>query len=401
MEIRPTTTIEEYSAAVGTIGHYFGGWPANLEAAERFARNLPLERMHAAFDGDRVIGGAGALPFELTVPGGQVRCGGVTVVGVQPTDRRRGVLTKMMRVQLDDIRGRGEPLAALWASEEAIYRRFGYGLASLGCEMALPRGYQSLRLPPDPAASVRLISLDEAREIVPPIYDLVRLRTPGMFARTADWWETRVLHDPPDQREDGAAKNVAVLALDGQPVGYALYRVKSKWAGGQNVGSVTVVEAMATTAELELWRFLLGLDWIETYRASHLPPDHPLLHGLTFPRRMQLRLGDQLWLRLVDVGAALSARSYATEDALVLELADEFLPQNAGRWRIAGGAAERTDDEPDLALEVQELASLYLGGFGASELVRAGLVRELHEGAAARADALFATPRKPWTPEIF
>jgi len=400
MEVRPTTTIEEFADAVGSIGHYFGGWP-DLEGAERFSRNLPLERMHAAFDGERVVGGAGALPFELTVPGGPVRCGGVTVVGVKPTDRRRGVLTQMMRAQLEDIRERGEPLAALWASEEAIYRRFGYGLASLGCDMTLQRGFQGLRVPPDPAASVRLVSLEEAKQLVPPIYDDVRLRTPGMYARTPTWWETRILDDPLDRREDGAAKNVAILDLDGEPVGYALYRVISKWDAGQNVGHVRILEAMASAAELELWRYLLGLDWVGTFRASHLPPDHPLLHGLVYPRRLGLRIGDQLWIRLVDVGAALSARSYAGDGPLVLEVGDEFLPENAGRWRIGGGSAERTDDEADLALDVQELASLYLGGFGASELLRAGLVRELREDAAARADALFATPRKPWTPEIF
>ena len=357
--------------------------------------------MHAAFDGERVVGGAGAFPFELTVPGGQLGCGGVTVVGVYPTHRRRGVLTSMMRAQLEDIRDRGEPLAALWASEEPIYRRFGYGLASLGCEMALQRGYHGLRVPPNPAASVRLVSLEEAKELLPPIYDRIRLATPGMYARTPAWWEGRILDDPPDRREDGSAKNAALLELDGTPAGYALYRVISKWEAGQNVGHVRVLEAMAEEAELELWRFLFGLDWVETFRGGHLPTDHPLLHGLTYPRRLRLRIGDQLWLRLVDVGAALSARSYAGADTLVLDVSDDFLPENAGRWRIASGTAERTDESPDLALGVVELASLYLGGFTATELTRAGLVRELTEGAAARANRLFATPRKPWTPEIF
>lgn len=307
----------------------------------------------------------------------------------------------MMRAQLEDIRDRGEPLAALWASEEAIYRRYGYGLASLGCEMSLQRGYQGLRVAPNPAASVRLVSLEDSKELVPPVYDRVRLRTPGMYARTQTWWETRILDDPPDRREDGAAKNVALLELDGEPVGYALYRVISKWDAGGKVGHLRVLEAMAEQAELELWRFLLGLDWVETFRGAHLPIDHPLQHALIYPRRLKLRIGDQLWIRLVDVGAALAARSYASAEPLVLELTDEFLPENAGRWRIADGSAERTEADADLALDVQELASLYLGGFGASELVRAGLVRELQEGAAGRADALFATPRKPWTPEIF
>jgi predicted acetyltransferase len=218
VEVRATKTIEEFTGAVGAIGHYFGGWP-DQEGAERFSRNLPFERMHAAFDGDRIVGGAGAFPFELTIPGGQLGCGGVTVVGVYPTHRRRGVLTSLMRTQLEDIRDRGEPLAALWASEEAIYRRFGYGLASLGCELALQRGYHGLRVPQHPDAVVRLVSLEEAKELVPPVYDRVRLRTPGMYARTPTWWETRILDDPPDRREDGAAKNVALLELDGKPVG--------------------------------------------------------------------------------------------------------------------------------------------------------------------------------------
>ena len=402
IDIRPTEDLAEFGRAIGVIGHYFGGWPADDAAAERFARNLPFERVHAAFDGEAVVGGAGAFPFQLTVPGGPVACAGVTVVGVLPTHRRRGILNALMREQLEDVRRRGEPIAALWASEEGIYRRYGYGMAALGAEMTLPRGYHALRPPADPDATVRLVSLEEARELVPPIYDRARLRTPGMYERSATWWESRQLDDPPDRREDGAAKNVAVLEYDGRPAAYALYRVVSKWEAAANVGHVRVLEAMGDDrAELELWRYLLGVDWISTFRADHLPVDHPLVHALVNPRRAVLRLYDTLFVRLVDVGAALSARSYAGEEPLVLEVADAFLPDNAGRWRIAGGVAERTGDEADLALDVNEVGSLYLGGFGASELVRAGLVRELREGAAARADLLFATPRKPWCPEIF
>ena len=211
-----------------------------------------------------------------------------------------------------------------------------------------------------------------------------------------------MLHDPPDRRENGAVMNAAIVELDGTPAAYALYRVISKWEGAANVGHVRVIEAMGDDrAEVELWRFLLGVDWVATFRANHLPIDHPLLHQLVYPRRALLRVYDTLFIRLVDVGAALSARSYASAEPLVLEVADAFMPENAGRWRIADGSAERTEDDADLELDVNEAASLYLGGFTASELVRAGTVRELRDGAAARADALFATPRKPWCPEIF
>jgi predicted acetyltransferase len=396
--------LEEFKRAVGAIGHYFGGWPTDDESAQRFSANLPFERMHAALDGDRIVGGAGAFPFELTVPGGPVRCGGVTVVGVLPTHRRRGVLTAMMRAQLEDIRERGEPIAALWASEEVIYRRYGYGLASLSGEMALPSGYAGLREPPDERATVRLVPLAESKDVIAPIYDRARLRRPGMISRSDAWWETRHLLDPPERRQGGGEKNVVVLELDGEPAGYAQYRIHVRFEAGASAGHVDVIEAIADgpLAMRELWRVLLDMDWKATLKAYLLPIDHPLVHQLAYPRRMQLRVGDGLWIRLVEVGAALSARAYADADPVVVELEDAFLPENSGRWRIAAGGSERTEDEPDVALGVGELASVYLGGFDFGELARAGVVRELNDGAAARADALFETGTpKPWCPEIF
>jgi predicted acetyltransferase len=404
VDVRPVRDLQEFKRAVGAIGHYFGGWPADDEAAERFSANLPFERMHAALDGDRIVGGAGAFPFELTVPGGTVRCGGVTVVGVLPTHRRRGILTAMMRAQLDDVRERGEPIAALWASEEVIYRRFGYGLASLSCEIGVPSGYTALREPADESAAARLVPLDAAKDLIAPIYDHVRARTPGMFARTDTWWETRNLPDPPDRRQGGGEKNVLLLELGGEPAGYALYRMHTKFEEGAAAGHVDVIEALADgpVATRELWRVLLDMDWKATLKAYLLPVDHALLHQLRYPRRMRMRVGDGLWVRLVDVGAALSVRAYGAAGPIVVEVEDAFLPENAGRWRIADGAAERTDGDADLACDVGELGAVYLGGFTFGELVRAGTVRELTAGGAARADAVFRTDTpKPWCPEIF
>ena len=225
-----------------------------------------------------------------------------------------------------------------------------------------------------------------------------------MFERTTDWWELRNLADPADRREGGGVENALILELDGDPAGYALYRFHMKFDDGSATGHVEVIEALADgpVATRELWRILLDMDWKATLKADLLPIDHPLQHQLSYPRRMRMRIGDGLWVRLVDVGAALSARAYGGEGPVVLEVEDSFLPENAGRWRIAGGAAERTEDDADLALDVGELGSAYLGGFTFAELVRAGVVRELKEGGAARADALFTTGSpKPWCPEIF
>jgi predicted acetyltransferase len=399
--VRLTSDIEEFQAAVGSIGHYFGGWP-DREGAERFARNLPIDRMHAAFDDGTIVGGGGTIPFTLTVPGGEVACAGVTVVGVLPTHRRRGVLSSLMRTQLDDVHARGEPIAALWASEEAIYGRYGYGLASLAGEMQLARTHAVLRDGTQANSSVQLLSDEEARTRLPPIYERVRAATPGMFTRTADWWETRQTADPPERRGGAGEKNYALLQVDGEDAGYALYRLKMSWEAGSSTGSVEVIEAMADSpvATRELWRFLLGLDWVATVKAFLLPVDHPLFHLLVYPRRMQFRVADGLWVRLVDVEAALAGRSYAGEGSTGFELVDEFCPWNAGTWTVSAEGVER-GGEPELRLDVQALASVYLGGFTFTELARALHVEELSEGALARADALFTTALRPWCPEIF
>ncbi len=401
--VRPCRDLDEFHLAVGSIGHYFGGWP-DREEAERFARNLPVERMHAAFDGETIVGGGGALPFTMTVPGGELPCAGVTVVGVLPTHRRRGVLSTLMRALTDDGRERGEPIAALWASEEPIYGRFGYGVASLAGEMELARTHAALRDGGGAATgSVRLLGEDEARDRIPPIYERVRVATPGMYARTADWWETRRLTDPPDQRRGAGAKNYALLEHDGRDAGYAIYRLRMGFEAGSSTGSLEVMEALADTPEstLELWRFLLGLDWVATVKASLLPIDHPLFHLLAYPRRMRFRVGDGLWIRLVDVERALAGRTYAGEGSIAFELADEFCPWNGGVWSVSASGVERGDAEPELRLDAQALASVYLGGFTFTELARALRVEELAGGALARADALFATALRPWCPEIF
>ena len=225
-----------------------------------------------------------------------------------------------------------------------------------------------------------------------------------MFDRTEAWWELRNLSDPPERRQGGGEKNVLLLELGGEPAGYALYRVFSSFEYGSSNGRVEVIEALAdgAVATRELWRVLLDMDWLATLKAFLLPIDHPLLQQLRYPRRLQMRIGDGLWVRLVDVGAALSARAYGGEGSVVFEVEDAFLPENTGRWKLAAGKAERTDEAADLALDVRELGAAYLGGFTFGELLRAGFVREVTEGSAARADALFLTSSpKPWCPEIF
>src|SRR5918998_988264 len=160
-QVKPTADFDEFAQAILAIGQYFGMEPTE-ERLQRFSRNLPLERMHAARDDGRIVGGAGPFPSELTAPGKTVAAAGVTVVGTYPTHRRRGVLRTLMRAQLDDVHERGEPVAVLWASEETIYGRFGYGMASLAGEMSLPTEYAAFARPFEAAGRVRLVDGAEA-----------------------------------------------------------------------------------------------------------------------------------------------------------------------------------------------------------------------------------------------
>jgi len=399
--VRETRNLEEFGQAVFAIGQYFGLDPTE-ERMERFSKNLPIERMHAVWEDGKIVGGGGAFPFELTVPGAIVPTAGVTVVGTYPTHRRRGVLRRLMRAQLDDVHERGEPLALLWASEETIYGRFGYGMASLCGEISVPREYSRFAVPLEREGTLRFVDPAEALQLFPRVWEKVRRSTPGMLNRTRNWWEYRILFEVPGASE-GGPKRYVVLERDGRPEGYAIYRHKPKWEGGSSHSELEVVEAIALDGRptAEIWRYLFDIDWAATINAHLLPVDHPLFQLLANPRRMQFRVGDGLWARLVDVGEALSARSYAADGAVVLDVRDEFCPWNEGTWRLADGKAKRTTASPQLRCDVTALGAAYLGAFGFSQLVRGGRVEEVRRGAAARADAMFASSPAPWCPEIF
>ncbi len=404
IRVRTVRDQAEFGAALGSIGHYFGGdWKP--EDLERFSRLLPLDRTHAAFDGPGIVGGAGAIPLELSVPGAQVPCAGVTVVGVLPTHRRRGILGRMMRAQLADIRERGEPLAALWASEETIYGRFGYGMATQDTMIRATRAHAALRRDlPATIGSTRLVGHDEAARVLPRIYDRIRRQSPGFVSRSADWWEIKKLDDRPERRRGAGELNRLVLAIDGRPAGYALYRVKLSFDEPHNTSEVHVIEALGVSPEAtrEVWRYLLGIDWVAEIHSEFLSVDHPLFLLVERPNRLHWRVIDGLWLRLVDVGAALSARSLAGDGRITFDISnDPIFPDNVGSWTVEGGEARRSRRRADVRLDVQALASAYLGAFTFTELARAGRLEEVARGGVARADALYRADVKPWCPEIF
>ncbi len=403
MTARACTNAEEMRAAFAPIWHYFGQLPPPEDALNHFARVIEPQRVIAGFDGNDIVAGAGSFPFDLTVPGGQAKAAGVTVVGVLPTHRRRGHLRAMMRALIDDARARSESVAVLWATEDTIYGQFGYGMASMAAEIDLPREHTAAFADVDAGGQTRLVSLGEAEPLIAPIYDRVARETPGMFARTSAWWQDRLLIDHPWRRQGGGALRCAVWENDGKPGAYAFYRVNAMFDRGNSSGHISVVEAMGDLprATHAIWRFIFGIDWLARIKAIFLPVDHPLLLSLANPRRLNFLVREGLWVRLIDVGAALGARGYATDDSIVIDVADAFCPWNAGRWRIGRGKVEKTSAEPDLACDVRSLGCVYLGGFTFAQLARSLRVTEVRAGAIARADAMFRSDRAPWCPELF
>jgi len=376
--------------------------PADVEIYQRVTD--PERTFAVREDGEMVATGAN-IARELTVPGATLRMAGVSAIGVIAGHTRRGNLTAVMRALFDDARAAGEPVAALWASEGAIYGRFGFGLAtrSVRYDMQIDRVAlrRDVRLPDaPPRVGLPAGALLEALRAV---HDRVRRSTPGMLDRSEDWWAKRV-HDPDHERNGAGPLRAAVQpGPDGAPAGYALFSAKSGWDDHGPAGSVALRELVAETPEARagLWRFLLGLDLVRTLQ-WRLAPDHdPLTHMLTGNDAVNRRAGDGLFVRLLDVEAALSARSYAAPIDLVIELDDPFCDSNSCRYRLRDGTCEHTIDTPDLALGAEELGAIYLGGTPITALAAAGRVRELRPGALLEAATAFRSAVEPWCPEIF
>ncbi|WP_329195251.1 MULTISPECIES: GNAT family N-acetyltransferase [unclassified Streptomyces] len=388
----------------------FGGVPESPEERELYKSLTELERSLAVWDGEDCVGSASAFSFRLSVPGGVlVPAAGVTMVGVAPTHRRRGVLTSLMRRQLDDIRAGGEPLAVLTASEPAIYGRFGYGTGTYALALEIDTSRVRLCAPPGTdAIRLRLVDPEKALADCERVYAALTALRPGMPARQPGW-ERQALLDPESVRAGASPlKCVVAEGPDGQVAGYARYRVKPEWEPTGAAGKVEVcdLDALDPAVYAALWRYLCGIDLTSTVRATGRPADDPVLHLVSDVRRSRPNPRDALYVRLVDLGAALEARRYGTPLDVVLEVEDAFCPWNEGRWRLRVGpdgtaSCVRSADPVDLELSVRDLGSAYLGGITLTSLAGAGRVRELRPGALVRASRAFAGDVAPWLPHGF
>lgn len=402
IEIRPAQKDElpRFNQAVALA---FGG-RMDEEESVSWAESTEADRTLMALDGTEIVATAAAASFQLTLPGAAlVPAAGVAAVGVRPTHRRRGLLSLLMERQLDDVAERGEAVAILTASESVIYRRFGYGAATFQTGVAVETQRSAFHPPLDDPGSVHLITNDEALSTLPDIHDRARRLQSGDITRPRQWWQ-RACGDPSWVRSGrGPAFFALHRAPDGHADGWAIYRIKSRWndALANHVVEVEDLAGITPEAELALWRYLLDIDLVGEVRSWTRPTDEPIRHRLADPRRFRTNtVRDDLWVRLVDIPAALSSRRYLTDAELVIEVTDSFRPQSAGRYLLSAGTdgaeCKPTRKQPDLSMDVAVLGSAYLGNPRFTLQSAAGLVEEHRFGALAAADIAFRSADIPF-----
>jgi len=407
---------DELAAFLAVDQHASHGTPMSERARANFLARLEFGRTLAAFDGDTIVGGTGAFSFQMRVPGAMAAVAGVSLVAVLPSHRRQGILSALMRRQLTEVSERGEAVAVLFASESGIYGRYGYGRASWHAAYRLQRGEGTLAPggPADPGLRLRIAEPLSARAELAQVYDVALAERPGLYARTEPWWDRLLtnLHS-----EDGSSQQIrCVLAEDDSgPRAYAVFRSTEYWDedAGLPRGVLEVSEALATdpAATAALWDNLLSRDLVSEFHARMRPVDDPLLYLLADPRRVRSVVSDGLWVRLVDVGRALAQRHYARPVDVVIEVADELCPQNAGRWRLAAEAGatpagfratcERTTAPADVVLPVWAVGAAYLGGTGLKAMANAGLITESTPGSLAALSTAMSWEPAPWCPMTF
>lgn len=396
VEIR-TIAEDEFETWMRAIESAFGGH-VSPEDVQNERKVIDPARCLAAVDGDNIVGCASSVVFEMTVPGGTIPTIGITGVGVVPTHRRRGVNTALMRRQLDDIRDEGFAIAALFASEGGIYGRFGYGLATFDAFVDIETSRSAFVPGSEGDGRVRLVERDAAKDRYLSIFDESRLTRPGAMRMEPNWFD----YEFAEKHFGEERKFFFAFHETGKDVdGVAVYTIKHNWSGvPQNEVELYALDALNSSAYAQMWRFVLDLDLVSKLTAWSRPADEPLLHLLREPRRLNMRLKDGMWVRLLDIPRALTARRYPHEGRIVFDVRDAFCPWNEGRYaldaRAEGATCEQTDDEAELLLTTNELAAAYLGGSTFSQLHRAGRVSEERAGAIGTADAMFAWDPPPW-----
>ncbi|PZT69182.1 GNAT family N-acetyltransferase [Streptomyces sp. SW4] len=412
IDVRPITESEfaDWNRALNT-GFLMA--PTSPEEVVRDrARQFVPGRLLGAFDGDRCVATFRSFAQEITAVGGALLpSDAVSNVTVSPTHRRRGLLSRMMEQDLAAARERGDVVATLIAAEYPIYGRYGFGPATTMTEWTIdvPRaGLDPRWAGPEDGGRIDLVDAEEVRKTGPELFERLRRAQPGAVSKPEPWWrvQTGDLRFQPEWTEPFFA---VYRSAAGEVEGMVAYTADDRWGDAKqplNTASVKWLIGLTPAADRALWRYLCSIDWITTVKSGWRAPDDLLPHFLPDPRAARITTqADWLWVRILDVVRALEGRTYEAPGSLVLEVADPA-GTAGGRWRLEAAetgeaSCTPTTESAELALDVRDLATLWLGDESAVRLAALGRVREERAGAARKADALLRTSRRPWCPDMF
>ncbi|MDQ3468150.1 MAG: GNAT family N-acetyltransferase, partial [Actinomycetota bacterium] len=338
---------DEWPRVAHADGRAFGGAFTDEEIA-RVRSTVELDRFRIAVDGGDIVGAAGSYGFDMTLPGGRaVPTGGVTWVSVAVTHRRQGLLRRMMNAVHDDIDGRGEPLAALTASEGGIYERFGYGIATRVRMTTIDRRVAALRSELNtPSGEVRVVDPVVALDEIAAVWDRFRTRRAGELTRTSAWW-LALFADM-----GGAATHLL------HPDGYAAWQPAAHWNDGHPAHEMTLWTMAAVTPEAHraLWQTILASDLYGPVQSRKIPIDDPLPFLLSNQRALRTTdLNDGVWCNVRDVKACFGARVYGADDDVVVEAGGR-------RWRLGPAGVSRVRKRADVVTDHAGLSALLLVG---------------------------------------
>ena len=413
----PHLTAPELAQAAGDAAGVDGFFAAVLRGFHEDYTAELWQQSRRVFEPERCFGfqvagswvaTCGAYTRSMTVPGGRLPVAAVTLVTVQPSYRRRGLLTTMMRHQLSELAQRGEPVALLWASESMIYGRYGYGQAAPRLRSSGQTRAPAFRASGDLGdGSVGAIDRAAAEEVIPALHAGWLPDRNGALDRPGAWWPV-TLWDPEPWRHGASALRFALhYDRTGASDGYLIFRIKGGMDSSGPNGELDVValDAAGPAAYAALWRFALDLDLVRSFSRRVAPADEPLRHLVADQRAVVSEVADGTWVRLVDVRRALEARAYAAAVDVVIGVSDALLPDNERAFRLEAGPQHtrvtRSRRRPDLTLDVRELGTVYLGGVRLSELHRAGLVAERTPGSVDALSTALGAARLPFCPDFF
>lgn len=402
-QIRSATEAE--MGQIGLLTSYvYGGAFGDGEDNVPATSNRP-EWTLCAFDGTRLAASYAAIPFTMRANGCAIAMAGISIVGTLPEYRRQGLLRALTERSFADMRDRGQPVAALWASQAAIYQRYGYSMCSVQRRYELDTVDAHLLEPADPAYRVFRQTPAESFPVLKDLYRQFVARRSLYLHRSQALWQANALAEI---EAEGPVHVALCEDADGKPAGYVIFTLRDRRVDHPARGQEIVIRDFVwqdPDACRALWGFLGRHDLVGRILWNNAPADDPALELFSEPRMLRATDREGVYFRIIDLPAALAGRGYDRDGEVIIGIdADRESPWNEGGWRLTvnAGEAEVTpvSAPAEVNFSIRSLSSAFSGHRRVSQLAAWGLISG-SDDAIRRADELLATRHAPHSPDHF